>query len=749
MQSPWPLPVATLTPASCGAVLWRMQGAERLTVIVKATFSLVHERTAELAAPAALVGADVPRDGWGSLEQACETAPYLPSAGVLVCGHASAPAGTTVTALSVRIALFGDDRWILNKVLHVYGDRTREAPSPRPFARIPIVYERAYGGPHVETNPVGVGFGATLPNLVDPADATRPAGFGPIARTWAPRRSFLQQGQEPDAPVPALDGSFDFRYFQAAPADQQLDFLRGGAWVYLEGLHPHYPWLRSSLPPARGVARLYRTGPWGEDHEQPVELVADTLAVDADRLLCSMIWRGSAALAPGDTLARMRVAAGVEMPGVPLVWPSPRSGPSSPLALPDAPPAGSAPGAGRGLTLAGDEQEGEASDGHPSRPLSRPLAPFALAKPRSAPAPQGTALPGAPWSPERVTPSNPLLGETAEAAVSAFAPPFDTSPPRAGGAKPSPPAGLPFVPAPAPVPRPEPAPDSVPFAMPFARAEAAPPPHLDAPAGVAAPPPHLDAPAGVAAPPPHLDAPAGVAAPPPHLDAPAGARGTRATLLARLRSRGPLDDLELAGLDLDGIDFSGASLEHLNLAGATLARCNLSAARLAGANLRGADLTDARLDAADLTRADLSRTTLDRAQLSSAILDRADLSFAKGSNATFAGASLQGADLRQARFIEATFDRANLAGINGSKADFSRAGFSRANLAGAVLRAAKLKEAQLPRANVEGADLRDADLAGANVYGVELEGAKSSGAILRSLVEIPPSEGDPGELSRS
>ncbi|AGP36820.1 DUF2169 family type VI secretion system accessory protein [Sorangium cellulosum] len=700
-----------------------MQGAERLTVIVKATFSLVHERTAELAAPAALVGADIPRDGWGSLEQACETAPYLPSAGVLVRGHASAPAGTTVTALSVRFALFGDDRWILNKVLHVYGDRTREAPSPRPFARIPIVYERAYGGPHVEANPVGVGFGATLPNLVDPADATRPAGFGPIARTWAPRRSFLQQGQEPDAPVPALDGSFDFRYFQAAPADQQLDSLRGGAWIYLEGLHPHYPWFRSSLPPARGVARLYRRGPWGEDHEQPVELVADTLAVDADRLLCSMVWRGSAALAPGDTLARMRVAAGVEMPGVPLVWPSPRSGPSSPLALSDAPPAGSAPAAGRGLTLAGDEQEGETSDGHPSRPRSRPLAPFALAEPRSAPAPQGSALPGAPWSPERVMPLNPLLGETTDATVSASAPPLDTSPPQAGGAEPSPPAGLPFVPAPAPAPRPEPAPDSVPLARPFARAEAAFPPHLDAPAGVAALPPHLDA--------------------------PAGARGTRATLLARLRSRGPLDDLELAGLDLDGIDFNGASLEHLNLAGATLARCNLSAARLTGANLRGADLTDARLDAADLTRADLSRATLDRAQLSSAILDRADLSFAKGSNATFAGASLQGADLRQARFIEATFDRANLAGINGSKADFSRAGFSRANLAGAVLRAAKLKEAQLPRASVEGADLRDADLAGANVYGVKLESAKSSGAILRSLVEIPPSEDDPGELSRS
>ena len=97
VQSSSPVPVVALTPASCGAVLWRAQGAERLTVVVKATFALVHDGDAQLAAPADLILSDRLRDGWGSLEEASETAPYLPCAGVLVRGHAAAPAGTSAT----------------------------------------------------------------------------------------------------------------------------------------------------------------------------------------------------------------------------------------------------------------------------------------------------------------------------------------------------------------------------------------------------------------------------------------------------------------------------------------------------------------------------------------------------------------------------------------------------------------------------------------------------------------------------
>ncbi|WP_081426414.1 DUF2169 family type VI secretion system accessory protein [Sorangium cellulosum] len=751
-----------------------MQGAERLTVIVKATFALVHERCAELAPAADLVRSDKPREGWGSLDEACETAPYLPSAGVLVRGHASAPAGETATSLSVRVALFRDDRWVLNKVLHVFGDYTRAAPSPRPFSRVPVVYERAYGGPHVDANPVGVGADAALPSIVDPADPTRPAGFGPIARHWAPRKHLLARNQAHDRPVPELDASFDFRYFHAAPPDQQIEFLRGDEWIFLEGLHPHYPWLRSSLPSARGLARLYRAGAGGEDHGQPVELVADTLSIDADRLLCSLIWRGNVALQPGDTPARMRVVAGVELPGRPLVWPTPLAGPPSPRSAPEAPGfVEEAPESARRVVIQ-DEITAETRVGDLVAGMGQPLAPFALAEPGSGPPARGSTIPGAPWSTRsRATPLRPPPRavshftpeiEAALTGVSSLLAPWADAH-TTDGQDPAPSSQvLPFTPAPPP--SGELPPGSVPFAMPFARQGSDPLVRLDELAAPPAPSPEaLDGQSPAVAPPFVLEpapapastraapasgvvpvaptssraipaAPAAPAAPSPEPEA----RGLRAALLARLKNGQPLHDLELAGVELDGIDFSGASLERLNLAGSTLTRCNFASARLAGVNMSGADLTDASFHAADLTGADLSRATLDRAQLSSARLDHADLAFSRGSNARFEGASLEGADLRQARLIESVFDRAILADVNGSKADVSRSSFVRANLAGAILRSAKLKEARLPCANLDGVDLRDADLAGANVYGVKLANAKSSGAILRSLVEIPPAD---------
>ncbi|WP_044985821.1 DUF2169 family type VI secretion system accessory protein [Sorangium cellulosum] len=803
MQSPWPLPIVALTPASCGAVLWRMQGAERLTVIVKATFALVHDRHAELAAPAPLVRSDQLREGRGSLEEACETAPYLPGAGVLVRGHAAAPAGTTATALSVRVALFRDDRWVLNKELHVYGEFTPHAPSPRPFSLVPLVYERAYGGPHLDANPVGVPPGAALPSIFDPADPTRPAGFGPIAGHWAPRRALLSRGEAPDPLAPDLDGSFDFRYFHAAPADQQIERLRGDEWIFLQGLHPRAPWIRSRLPSARALARLHRTGPGGDDPGQPIELVADTLTIDADRLLCSLIWRGNVALLPGDLPARMRVVAGVAMPGRPLAWPSAAAEPASsrpwpPAAGPACPApalAGDGTGAERRPAPDGEGRPAAGARG-PAAGIDLRLAPVAIVDPGGALAARGAELPAGHWSAvtQQVTHLHALAPlpfsqrqEPHWSAVTQQVAPLQPPPP------------LPFAPAPEPPPRPEPAPGSVPFAMPFAAsgphaAPPAPPPRVQPPlAGldethpVIAPPPsqaqpwpapvHETGPAAdetrspdAAAPAAETPAPAiatapGEAAPadiaPP--DAPSApspsdaspaeppspeppppepeARGMRAAVLARLKSGQPLYDLELAGAELEGIDWSGASLERVNLAGATLARCNFTSARLARANLSGADLTDARLTAADLTRADLSRATLDRAQLSSAILRSADLTSTRGARARFDGASLDGADLRQARLTDAVFDGASLADVNATKAELSRSSFANASLAGAILRAAKLKEASLPRANVDGADLREADLAGANLYGVKLANAKSSGAILRSIVEIPP-EGD-------
>lgn len=452
-----------------------MQGVDRLTVFVKATFTLRNGASATPRAPLEIVREDRLRDGWGGLEEAAETAPYLPSAGVIARGHACAPEPHAVTALRVRLALYQPPRWTLNKVLHVYGDRTRSAPNPQAFQRMPIVYERAYGARHIEANPVGQGSGEVLPNILDPADPARPAGFGPIAAQWAPRKHLGARSPRLEGGAEEINPAFDFRYFHAAPADQQIEFLRGDEWIFLEGMHPKLPSISSSLPSARGAARLYRTGPTGvQDQGELVNLVADTLVIDADRLICSVVWRGNVALRPGDTLARMRVLSGVELAGQPIPWP-----------MPEAPRPAAIRTADREETLIFKETA-KIPAGAVAARLEKPIAPFALAEPSQKSTPSSNAIPGAPWSPVKaIPPGLPLHAKVGDETLSvpdarsgtkraAIGATTEATTIRSTGAEAAASRGLPFAPAEPRPPRAEPPATRVPSGLPFAPAE--PPP---------------------------------------------------------------------------------------------------------------------------------------------------------------------------------------------------------------------------------------------------------------------------------
>ena len=152
-----PVEIVARGPVACGSALWRVDGVLRVTFVVKATFGLVHEGVARLVAPVQVVMRDRHRDKdpTKGLEAAVDVAPHLDSAGVTLTGHAYAPLGRAVPALSVRLAV-GRERPLLDKTLHVFGDRAPTSPgSPAPFTRMPIVYERAYGGEGVGENPVG------------------------------------------------------------------------------------------------------------------------------------------------------------------------------------------------------------------------------------------------------------------------------------------------------------------------------------------------------------------------------------------------------------------------------------------------------------------------------------------------------------------------------------------------------------------------------------------------------------------
>lgn len=139
--------------------------------------------------------------------------------------------------------------------------------SPKPFASMPIVYERAFGGWDTRSedpakhrldprNPIGKGFAVREEHLLDQAapnieyqnqlisswkDRPNPAGFGAISSFWTPRKEFAgtydEKWQKERFPLWAED--FDIRFNQCSPMDQQFPgFLRGGERVDLINLSP-------------------------------------------------------------------------------------------------------------------------------------------------------------------------------------------------------------------------------------------------------------------------------------------------------------------------------------------------------------------------------------------------------------------------------------------------------------------------------------------------------------------------------
>src|SRR5262249_46947982 len=150
--------------------------------------------------------------------------PYLNRADVLFTGSAYTASGAVVETAHVRLGVFDGSRRLLDKTLIVrrWGG----------FSDIPIVYERAFGGIGWPDNPFGVGVPSGDPSVIDPNDPRRTAGFGPIGKSLHARRGLLGS-LSPDAlkhPIPVIPDDFRWEYFQAAPPDQRVDFLRGDEW---------------------------------------------------------------------------------------------------------------------------------------------------------------------------------------------------------------------------------------------------------------------------------------------------------------------------------------------------------------------------------------------------------------------------------------------------------------------------------------------------------------------------------------
>jgi hypothetical protein len=318
-------------PLALASVLWQPRPASwALTVVCKATFTLAPGESPLAPEQDEIAEHDAhwDDDGARSLRAASDLAPLKASAEVVLVGPAFAPQAAPARSVRVRLVVGPID-----KSIEVFCDRWFDpqgalSEGPR-FTRVPLVYERAAGGPDT-WNPVGVRRNArdrhgrtALPNLQPPGkvvarpdDVVDPIGFGPLAPGWPTRREMLRRHAAtwtPDAlarkPLPP---DVDRSYFNVAPPDQRTPELRGDEPIVLENLHPQHPRLITSLSGVRPRAVL--TGRAGG----PLELAlrCDTLAIDTDRRICTLSFRGHVALAHPEERGRVIVVA--EKPGRPL-----------------------------------------------------------------------------------------------------------------------------------------------------------------------------------------------------------------------------------------------------------------------------------------------------------------------------------------------------------------------------------------------------------------------------------------------
>lgn len=302
----------------------RPDGRELLVVVVKGTFLIPKTGEEAKLAPEQipLVMADTftGEPGLSATIYESEYAPIKPRCDVLLLGSAYAPRGkpTERVAVSLRVGS-------MLKKFDVVGNRVWKngalglTPSrPQPFTVLPISYDAAYGGfDNLNSDParhqayfsntVGKGFyptanadmidGKPLPNTEESGNTItktngsyRPMAFGPIGRGWQPRLQYAGTYDQNwiDNVFPFLPADFDERYYQSAPPDQQIDYLRGGEEVELANLTPGGR-VVFKIPKLKMPVTFYLRN----YSQEELAAVADTLILEPDLNRFAILWRTS------------------------------------------------------------------------------------------------------------------------------------------------------------------------------------------------------------------------------------------------------------------------------------------------------------------------------------------------------------------------------------------------------------------------------------------------------------------------
>jgi hypothetical protein len=296
----------TIYPASL-IPSWNPQGHESVLAVVKSTYAICAGNwelapcPSERQAPVQFQDVYHGEPGRSSMRVESDLALVKPQTDVIVNGSAYAPPGRAVGRVDVEVrvaeassalCVTGDRHW-------VRGLAGFYATQPDRFERMPVVYERAFGGSDGDAmyhpNPVGCGFHASrqsvsdsmLPNVEVPHqlisrwdDRPAPGGFGIVDRYWQARVAFA--GTYDDhwhkERLPYLPADFDPRFFQAASVALRIAHPRGGEDVALLNLHPD-GLLRFRLAIPKLMLLVHHAQRRSEVHP-----VVDTIVIEPDEM---------------------------------------------------------------------------------------------------------------------------------------------------------------------------------------------------------------------------------------------------------------------------------------------------------------------------------------------------------------------------------------------------------------------------------------------------------------------------------
>lgn len=225
----------------------------------------------------------------------------------LVYGDAVSFGDKEITSLGVSVS-FGSK----TKQLLVSGDRywMGAIPSPpKPFQRMPLNYNNAFGGDKFQSNLLGKGYQPndegkySVPNVEYPSfqqsSEGKPcevAGFGGLDARWQQRTRYLgtYDNDYLKNHMPGLAPDMNLLFFQRAPSDQQFSgFLTGEESYRITNMNPQHSEICGTLPRIKGRCFVSLVDLHSEnEHKSEVSLNLDTVYLFPTEDVGLLIHRG-------------------------------------------------------------------------------------------------------------------------------------------------------------------------------------------------------------------------------------------------------------------------------------------------------------------------------------------------------------------------------------------------------------------------------------------------------------------------